>query len=204
MTETAASSCALPKAYVASKVGSAGKQLMHSDIRIVREDGSTADPDELGEIWMRGPTVTNGYWNRPEANAESFVDGWFRSGDIGCRDKDGFIYIEDRIKDMYISGGENVYPAEIENVLYAFDQVAEAAVIGVPDEQWGETGCAVIVLKEGANLDLGEIHEACAKSLAKFKWPRHVTFMDALPRNATGKVLKFELRKTIPEKLGVG
>lgn len=203
MTETAASSCALPKAYVASKIGSAGKQLMHSEIRIARADGTTADPDELGEIWMRGPTVTNGYWNRPEANAESFVDGWFRSGDIGRRDQDGFIYIEDRIKDMYISGGENVYPAEVENVLYGFDQVAEAAVIGVPDAQWGETGCAVIVLKDGASLDLGEIHQACSQSLAKFKWPRHVTFMDALPRNATGKVLKFELRKSVPNELGL-
>ena len=203
MTETAASSCALPKDYVATKVGSAGKQLMHSEMRIVREDGSTADPDELGEIWMRGPTITPGYWNRPEANQESFVDGWFRSGDIGCRDKEGFIYIEDRIKDMYISGGENVYPAEVENVLYAFDQVAEAAIIGVPDNQWGEAGCAVIVLKDGTELELSEIHEACSKSLAKFKWPRHLTFMDALPRNATGKVLKFELRKSIPEKLGI-
>ena len=203
MTETAASSCALPKAYVASKIGSAGKQLMHSEIRIARADGSTAEPGELGEIWMRGPTVTNGYWNRPEANEDSFVDGWFRSGDIGRRDEDGFIYIEDRIKDMYISGGENVYPAEVENVLYAFEQVAEAAVIGVPDAQWGETGCAVIVLKEGQNLELGEIHEACSKSLAKFKWPRHVTFMEALPRNATGKVLKFELRQSIPQTLGL-
>jgi fatty-acyl-CoA synthase len=203
MTETAASSCALPKACVATKVGSAGKPLMHSEIRIVREDGSTADPDELGEIWMRGPTVTPGYWNRPEANQESFVDGWFRSGDIGCRDPDGFIYIEDRIKDMYISGGENVYPAEVENVLYAFDQVAEAAIIGVPDPQWGETGCAVIVLKDGADLELGEIHEACSRSLAKFKWPRHLTVVEALPRNATGKVLKFELRKSIPETLGL-
>lgn len=201
MTETAASSCALPKAYVATKVGSAGKQLMHSEMRIVRADGSTADPDELGEIWMRGPTITPGYWNRPEANQESFVDGWFRSGDIGCRDKEGFIYIEDRIKDMYISGGENVYPAEVENVLYAFDQVAEAAVIGVPDSHWGETGCAIIVLKDGADLELDEIHAACSRSLAKFKWPRHLTFVDALPRNATGKVLKFELRKSIPEKL---
>ena len=153
MTETAASSCALPKDYVATKVGSAGKQLMHSEIRIVREDGSTADPDELGEIWMRGPTITPGYWNRPEANQESFVDGWFRSGDIGCRDTDGFIYIEDRIKDMYISGGENVYPAEVENALYAHEAVADVAVIGVPHEKWGEAVKACVVVKEGESLD---------------------------------------------------
>ena len=203
MTETAASSCVLPKAYVASKVGSAGKQLMHAEMRVVRGDGTTADPDELGEIWMRGPTVTPGYWNRPEANETSFVDGWFRSGDIGYRDDDGFIYIEDRIKDMYISGGENVYPAEVENVLYSIAQVAEAAVIGVPDEKWGECGCAVIVLKGKAKLDLDEIHNACSETLAKFKWPRHLIFMDALPRNATGKVLKFELRKSVPEKLNL-
>ena len=203
MTETVASSCLLPKIYVEAKVGSAGRELMHSEMRIVREDGTTADPDELGEIWMRGPTVTPGYWNRPEANRESFVDGWFRSGDIGCRDKDGFLYIEDRIKDMYISGGENVYPAEIENVLYSMEQVAEAAVIGVPDERWGEAGRAVIVWKEGADLDLEKIHADCSQSLAKFKWPQHLTFMDALPRNATGKVLKFELRKSVPDKLGL-
>lgn len=203
MTETAASSCALPKPFVATKVGSAGKPLMYSEFRIVRADGVDAAPDELGEIWMRGPTVTPGYWNRPEANKESFVNGWFRSGDIGRRDKDGFIYIEDRIKDMYISGGENVYPAEVENVLYAFDQVAEAAVIGVPDSHWGEAGCAVIVLKDGATLELDEIHEACSTALAKFKWPRHLVFMQALPRNATGKVLKFELRNAVPEQLGL-
>ena len=140
MTETAASSCALPKPFVATKVGSAGKELMHSEFRIVGSDGADTAPDELGEIWMRGPTVTPGYWNRPEANEESFVDGWFKSGDIGRRDEDGFIYIEDRIKDMYISGGENVSPAEIENVLYALDQVNEAAVIGVPDSDRLERG----------------------------------------------------------------
>lgn len=203
MTETTASSCALPKPFVETKVGSAGKELMHSEIQITRADGTAAAPDELGEIWMRGPTVTPGYWNRPEANDESFVDGWFRSGDIGRRDEEGFIYIEDRIKDMYISGGENVYPAEVENVLYAFEQVSEAAIIGVPDPQWGESGCAVVVLKEDTSIDLSEIHEACSRALAKFKWPRHVVVVDALPRNATGKVLKFELRRTIPERLGL-
>jgi len=203
MTETTASGCALPKQFVASKIGSAGKQLMHCELEIIRADGEKAETDELGEIWMRGPTVTPGYWNRPQANKDSFKDGWFKSGDIGRRDEDGFIYIEDRLKDMYISGGENVYPAEVENVLYGFGQVAEAAVIGVPDTQWGETGCAVIVLKEGTSLELDEIQLACSRTIAKYKWPRYVAYLEALPRNATGKVLKFQLRNTVPKQLSL-
>jgi len=141
--------------------------------------------------------VTPGYWKRDDANAEAFVDGWFRTGDIGSMDDDGFYYVEDRLKDMYISGGENVYPAEIENVLYELDAIREVAVIGVPDERWGETGCAVVALKEEVSLTADDILAHCRPKLARFKQPAHVVFVDALPRNATGKVLKFELRKTI-------
>lgn len=201
MTESAASNCVLDKADVATMVGSAGKAAMHTEMKIVREDGCDAAPGELGEIWMRGPAITPGYWNRPEANAKSFSGGWFRSGDIGRVDERGYFYIEDRLKDMYISGGENVYPAEIENVLYGMDQIAEVAVIGVPDSQWGEVGCAVIALKPGQSLDLSDIGAFVQGKLASFKQPRHVAFVEALPRNATGKVLKFQLRTTIPETL---
>lgn len=195
MTENVASCCVLGKADVAEHVGSAGKVLRHVEVRIMREDGSEATPGESGEIWCRGAVVTPGYWRRSEANEECFVDGWFRTGDIGSRDAEGFMYIEDRLKDMYISGGENVYPAEIENVLYEIEAIREVAVIGVADERWGEVGCAVVVLQEGRDATVESILDHCRPRLARFKQPLHVVFVEALPRNATGKVLKFELRE---------
>ncbi len=194
MTETCAGCLALDKKDIPHKIGSAGKPGAHCQAYIARADGSEADPEELGEIWIRGKNVTPGYWNRPDANASSFVNGWFRSGDIGRRDKDGYFYIEDRVKDMYISGGENVYPAEIENILYELAAVHEVAVIGVPDAKWGEAGCAVIVPKSGLAINLNEIKAHCQDRLARFKHPARLEIVDALPRNATGKVLKFELR----------
>ena len=197
MTENVASCCILGRDDVTSHIGSAGKALRHTQIRISREDGSEADPGESGEIWCRGPVVTPGYWKRTDTDEETFVDGWLRTGDIGSRDAEGFIYIEDRLKDMYISGGENVYPAEIENILYELEEIREVAVIGVPDERWGESGCAVVALQEGAEITPDEILAHCRPRLARFKHPNHVVFVDELPRNATGKVLKFELRKTI-------
>ncbi len=197
MTENVASCCILGRDDVTSHIGSAGKALRHTQIRISREDGSEADPGESGEIWCRGPVVTPGYWKRTDADEETFVDGWLRTGDIGSRDAEGFIYIEDRLKDMYISGGENVYPAEIENILYELEEIREVAVIGVPDERWGESGCAVVALQEGAEITPDEILAHCRPRLARFKHPNHVVFVDELPRNATGKVLKFEWRKSI-------
>jgi fatty-acyl-CoA synthase len=194
MTETAAGCLALSDNDIPHKIGSAGKPNRFCDAYIARADGSEADPDELGEIWIRGKNVTPGYWNRPDANASSFVDGWFRSGDIARRDADGYFYIEDRVKDMYISGGENVYPAEIENVLYEMDAIHEIAVIGLPDAKWGEAGCAVVVPKPGADVSLDAIKAHCGERLARFKHPVRLEIIDALPRNATGKVLKFELR----------
>jgi fatty-acyl-CoA synthase len=161
---------------------------------IARADGSEAAVDELGEIWMRGKNITPGYWNRPDANASSFVNGWFRSGDVGRKDADGYFYVEDRVKDMYISGGENVYPAEIENILYELAAIREVAVIGLPDAKWGEAGCVVAALKDDAVLTLEEIQAHCRDRLARFKHPARLEFVEALPRNATGKVLKFELR----------
>jgi fatty-acyl-CoA synthase len=197
MTENTASCCVLGREDIPARVGSAGKPLRHTQIRIVKEDGVDAEPGESGEIWCRGPAVTPGYWKRPEANEETFVDDWLRTGDIGSRDAQGFIYIEDRLKDMYISGGENVYPAEIENILYELEDIREVAVIGVPDERWGETGCAVVALKGDSDTSREAILEHCRPRLARSKQPSHVVFVDELPRNATGKVLKFELRKTI-------
>ncbi len=189
--------CILGRDDVTEHIGSAGKALRHTQIRISREDGTEADPGESGEIWCRGPVVTPGYWKRTDADEDTFVDGWLRTGDIGSRDAEGFIYIEDRLKDMYISGGENVYPAEIENILYELKEIREVAVIGVPDERWGESGCAVVALQDGAEISSEAILEHCRPRLARFKHPNHVVFVDELPRNATGKVLKFELRKTI-------
>jgi fatty-acyl-CoA synthase len=197
MTENTASCCVLPKEDVADHVGSAGKPLRHTQMRIVREDGTDCEDGESGEIWCRGPVVTPGYWRREDANEETFVDGWLRTGDIGSRDADGFFYVEDRLKDMYISGGENVYPAEIESLLYEIEAIAEVAVIGVPDERWGEAGCAVVAVKAGHALDAGAVLAHGRDRLARFKQPVHVVFVDALPRNATGKVLKFQLRQTI-------
>ena len=136
-----------------------------------------------------------GYWNRPEATAEAIdSEGWFHSGDIGYLDEDGFLFICDRLKDMVISGGENVYPAEVENVIHQLPEVVEAAIIGVPDERWGETGKAIIVTKPGESLDEETVINHCLANLAKFKIPQSVVFVDELPRTATGKILKRELR----------
>ena len=197
MTENTASCCVLGYDDVPAKVGSAGKPLKHTQLKIMKEDGTEAVPGESGEIWTRGPIVTPGYWRRPDANEETFVDGWLRTGDIGSCDREGFVYVEDRLKDMYISGGENVYPAEIENVLYELAEIREVAVIGVPDERWGEIGCVVVALQEQATLSAEAILEHCRPKLARFKQPGHVVYVDELPRNATGKVLKFELRKSV-------
>ncbi|MGL4541708.1 MAG: acyl-CoA synthetase [Polymorphobacter sp.] len=194
MTETCAVTLMCDAADVPGKIGSAGRPVRWCNVRIARDDGSTAEIGEKGEIWIQGLNVTPGYWNRPDANAGSFVEGWFRSGDIGRMDADGYFTIEDRLKDMYISGGENVYPAEIESLLYAHPAIREVAVIGLPDAKWGECGCAVVALKPGATLGLDEIIAHCAGRLARFKLPARLELVEALPRNATGKVLKFELR----------
>jgi fatty-acyl-CoA synthase len=194
MTETSPGTTMLDASDAMRKLGSAGKPLLHTEVQIVKEDGSVAGPGEIGELWTRGPNITPGYWNKPEATASSFEDGWLKTGDAAKTDDEGFIYIVDRWKDMYISGGENVYPAEVENVLYQLPEVAEAAVIGVPNEKWGEVGMAVLVCKPNVTLDPSAVIAHCASKLAKFKVPSSVAFIDVLPRNATGKVLKRELR----------
>lgn len=168
------------------KAGSTGKPVLHTEVRLVSTDGKDAAPGEIGEIWAKGPNVTPGYWNQPEITRASFTDGWLHTGDAAYTDDEGFYFIVDRWKDMYISGGENVYPAEIENILYQLPAIAEAAVIGVPDPTWGEVGRAFIVLKPGQSLTEAEIFAHCTANLARYKVPRSIVFTDALPRTATG------------------
>ena len=196
MTETSPAVLTLDREDAVRKAGSAGKPVLHTEVRIVRPDGQDAAVGDLGELWVRGPNVTPGYWNRPDANASSFTDGWLHTGDATRVDDDGFYYIVDRWKDMYISGGENVYPAEVENVLHQVAAIAEAAIIGIPDPQWGEVGLAIVAVKPGHELTEAEIHAHCAANLARFKCPRAVRFVEALPRNATGKIHKPTLRQT--------
>ena len=194
MTETSPASIFLDPADALRKIGSPGKALVHTEFRIVDEGGADCGPDEVGELWVAGPNITPGYWNKPEATADAFEGRWLKTGDAARMDDEGFVYIVDRWKDMYISGGENVYPAEVENVLYQLPEVAEAAVIGVPDDRWGETGLAVLALAPEASLDRLTVQQHCAAHLARFKVPSDIAIVDALPRNATGKVLKRELR----------
>ncbi len=200
MTETSPTVFLSDKRRALQKPASVGKPLLHTRVRVVNEAFEDVKPGEVGEVVISGPNVTPGYHNRPEANAKSFTidaDGnrWLHSGDAGTVDEEGCIYIVDRYKDMYISGGENVYPAEVEQVLYQIEGVAEAAVIGIPDDRWGESGMAFIVVRSGHTLTESQIIDYCKQNLAKFKVPKAVTFIDALPRNAAGKVLKRVLRE---------
>jgi len=195
MTETGPTVFIIDKENAVRKAGSVGKPVLHTDVRIMDEDGNVLGPDEVGELCIRGGNVTIGYWNRPEATAEALVDGWLHSGDAAKYDQDGYYYIVDRWKDMFISGGENVYPAEVENVIYEHPAVAEVAVIGVPHPKWQEVGKAIVVVKEGHTLTEEEVTEFCRGKLAKYKIPKSAAFIDVLPRTAAGKVLKRELRK---------
>lgn len=171
-----------------------GLPIFGCEVKIVREDGTPCAPFEVGEILIKGPSVMKGYWNRPEATAEAIRDRWFHSGDAGYLDSDGYLYIHDRVKDMIVSGGENVYPAEVESVLFAHPGVADVAVIGVPDERWGEAVKAVVVRAPGSTVTEEELIAYCQGKVAGYKRPRSVDFVDALPRNPTGKILKRELR----------
>lgn len=177
------------------KLGSSGMAAPFMAARIVGLDGRDVAQGETGEIWLGGPAITPGYWNQPNANALAFEDGWLRTGDAAYRDQDGYYYIVDRWKDMYISGGENVYPAEVENALRALKGVRDAAVIGVPDARWGETGCAYIVLEPGARITPEQVAEHCKQRLARYKHPAHIRFVEQIPRTATGKILKDTLRR---------
>ncbi len=195
MTETGPTVFLIEKGADRSKLGSVGKPQLYVDVRIVDRDGRDLPPGERGELLIKGPGVTPGYWQRPDVTAEAIVDGWLHSGDVAVRDADGYFTIVDRWKDMFISGGENVYPAEVENVIYQLPPVAEAAVIGVADERWGEVGRAFVVLKAGQSLTAEAIITHCQSQIARYKVPKSVVFIDKLPRNAAGKVVKDELRR---------
>jgi fatty-acyl-CoA synthase len=195
MTETGPTVFLVDEAHAVSKSGSVGKPQPWVDVRIVDQSSVDVPTGEMGELLIKGPGVTPGYWELPEITKNSFEDGWLHSGDVARRDDEGYYYIVDRWKDMFISGGENVYPAEVENVLFSIPAVAEAAVIGVTDKKWGEVGRAVLVVKSGQTLTEQEVIEFCQGKLAKYKIPKSVVFIEALPRNAAGKVLKTDLRK---------
>jgi fatty-acyl-CoA synthase len=202
MTETSPTVFLIDKRRALAKPTSVGKPLLHTRVRVVDEQFQDIQPGQIGEVVISGPNITPGYWNRPDANEKSFTfddhgNRWLHSGAAGTVDEEGCIYIVDRYKDMYISGGENVYPAEIEQVIYQIEGVVEAAVIGVPDEKWGESGLGVVVLKPDCHLNAESIIDYCRERLAKFKVPKSVVFVESLPRNAAGKVLKRELRTTL-------
>ena len=161
-------------------------------------EGHAVPVGERGEIWFRGPNLIRGYWNQPEATAEVLVDGWLRSGDIGRLDDEGFVYVEDRAKDMVIRGGENIYCSEVEAVIYEHPAVYEAVVFGIPHERLGEELAAAVVLRQGVELSDVELQEFVGERLASFKVPTHLSFTTVqLPRNASGKILKRELRDSI-------
>ena len=196
MTETAPGALFLGAERAADKAGTAGVASFFTDVRVVRPDGSDVAPGEKGEVVVAGPNVMLGYWNRPDATSEAMDGEWFRSGDVAVVDDEGYVTIVDRLKDMIISGGENVYPAEVEDAIYSHPAVAECAVIGVPDERWGEVGRAVVVLRPGADLDERGLLDHLDGRLARYKVPRSVVFADDLPRSGAGKVLKSDLRAT--------
>ena len=194
-TEMSPVTCALSGEDALRKIGSVGKPVTMVAARVVDDDMKDVPPGEVGEIVYRGPSVMSGYWQNPEATAEAFRGGWFHSGDLVREDEEGFLYVVDRKKDMIITGGENVYCAEVENALSAHPAVAEIAVIGAPHERWGETPVAVAALVPGASLTVGELREWGTSRLARYKLPTILHVMDALPRNASGKVLKTALRR---------
>ena len=177
------------------RLGSCGKGLPELDVRVLDEDGRDAKPGEIGELTVKGDTVMKGYWKMPEATAETLRDGRLHTGDLATVDEEGFIYIVDRKKDMIISGGLNIYPREIEDVLFAHPAILEAAVIGVPDDEWGESVKALVALKPGAECSESELIEHCKSNLGSYKKPKSVEFVDTLPRNPSGKVLKRVLRE---------
>ncbi len=178
-----------------SRVGSCGRPFFHTEVRVVDPEGKDVGPDVKGEVLLRAPNVMKGYWNRPEDTAETIKDGWLHTGDIAELDKDGFLYIMDRKKDMIISGGENIYPAEVEDSLLAHPKLGDVAVIGYPDKKWGESVKAIIVLKEGETLTEEELIGWCKGKIGKFKIPKKVVFTDSIPRTPTGKILKRILRE---------
>jgi fatty-acyl-CoA synthase len=198
MTETAPGATTLPAARSRDKAGSSGLPHFFTDVRVadpLDPAAGPAAPGTAGEIQIKGPNVIHRYWNRPEASADSYTaDGWFKSGDMGYKDPDGFVFISDRLKDMIISGGENIYPAEVEQAIAELDAVGSVAVIGVPDEKWGEVPRAVVLLRDGARLTEEQLRSHLEGRLARYKIPKSVVFVAEMPRTASGKIRKADLR----------
>ena len=198
LTETCGPAALTDSEAARTKIGSTGKAFFHTEVRVVDGDGKDCAPDEPGEVLVRGPHIMREYWNRPEATAETIIEGWLHTGDSATMDKDGYIYIQDRMKDMVISGGENVYPAEIEAVLITHDDIIEAAVIGKQSERWGESPFAIVVRRD-ESLGENDVLKYCSNKLAKFKQPKGVAFIEQIPRNPSGKILKRILREQFPD-----
>ena len=197
MTETG-SNFGMPThdpALLLAKAGSCGLPFLTVEARIVDDDGTDVAVGQPGELWVRGPSVTAGYWNQPETTDKAFDDGWFKTGDAALQDSDGFFYIVDRKKDMFISGGENVYPAEVEAAIAELTEVGECAVVGVPDDHWGEVGRVYVIPVPGCVIEAEQILQHCTLRLAKFKVPKTAVVTDAIPRTASGKVQKHVLRQ---------
>jgi fatty-acyl-CoA synthase len=205
LTETVSGDTFNDQAHILSKIGSVGKPVLNLELKILGPDDTPAGAGQAGEILLRGPKVVSAYWNNPEATAAAFTaDGWFRTGDIGHLDKDGYLYIDDRKKDMIVSGGENVATSEVERVLYENDAVLEAAVVGMPDARWGEVPRAFIVLRPGRDITAEALIAHCRARLAGFKTPKEIVFLEVLPRNPSGKVLKRELRSATTSEGATG
>lgn len=194
MTEVGPNCFALPDHEMQRKAGSVGFPIFHAGMRIMADDGPCG-PGEVGELQIAGAHLCSGYWRNPDAFGEANPDGWFRTGDLAYRDDEGFYYIVDRKKDMFISGGENVYPVEVETVLYRHPAVSEAAVLGVADARWGEVGKAFIALKPGVHVTEADLLAHCRAQLARYKVPKSVEFRGTLPKSAAGKILKRELQQ---------
>ena len=194
LTESFGGDTIMEPGYELKKIGSTGRAIAHVEVTIRDDKGEVVPANSEGEICLRGPKITSGYWKDPEKTAAAFYGDWFRSGDVGYLDDDDFLYLTDRLKDMIISGGENIASSEVERVIYELTSVSEAAVIGIPDEQWGERPEAFIVLHPNNELTLEQLQQHCREHLAGFKIPKGLHLMEALPRNASGKILKRELR----------
>ena len=195
LTEAGPNTFWLPAEDVRRKPGAVGFPLMHVDVKVVAPDGDECGPEQPGELLIRGPHVCAGYWNRPADTAQALADGWLHTGDLARRDAEGYYWIVGRLKDVIISGGENIYPAEVESMLAAHPAVAEAALIGVPDARWGEVGRAIVVPHAGAALDANELLRFCRERLARYKIPKSVVLVATLPRTGAGKIDKLELSR---------
>jgi acyl-CoA synthetase (AMP-forming)/AMP-acid ligase II len=198
LTESLGPATIISPEEVTKKPDSAGKACFHTEVRIVDEQGKDVPPNQGGEVIIRSPHNMRGYWNLPEATAEVLRDGWLYTGDLGSKDEDGCLYVHGRKKDLIISGGENIYPLEIENVLLGHPRIREVAVIGQPSAKWGESPAAIVVVKDGETLSVEEVIAYCRGKMAGYKVPRAVEFVEEIPRSGTGKAQKNLLRARFP------